>query len=217
MKIKGIINRNTKLEKEIEEHIKEYENKNLYTIFSSKYIKELIKKTKNHVNKSQIYKLIKEWDEELLVPQEIGKYLEDLLENDKLTIGIHRTEVNDTIIDNIITDGLKNNGDLSSGAIEENPDLNKTVSFPKNILNAMISLKSSYKNSTGGFLLAFPSDIVDENGEIKDNDYFKINENIKGTTYIKSEYVLGYIDTKYGVMNYFPKEELLDKKNRYSR
>ena len=217
MKVISIINRKDKLEKEIKEHIKKHEEQGLYTIFNSNYAKKIIKQTKDYSSKNIIYQTIKECDEKCAVPNEVGEHIESLLENNNITLGIHRTKINDNVqsdmkLNSILKEGLKNYGDLSSGIIYDNPELSKTISFPNNILNTMILLKNSYKESTGGFLLVFPSAIVTKNGDLKEENYETIYQKINGTNYIKSEYILGYIDNKYGVINYYPKEELIKTK-----
>lgn len=105
------------------------------------------------------------------MPKEVGKYLESLIDDENLIVGVHRTEIQEDLKDDIkmksiLNQGLKNYGDLSLGIVYNNASLSKTVSFPGNILNLMILLKSTYKFSNGGFILAFPSEITDNEGTI---------------------------------------------------
>lgn len=203
-----------KIIKKMDAHIDECISKNIYTIFGSNYAKNIFAKKLSVDRLTFFYDLFKEWDNQIAVPKEIGEYLESLINDEKLIIGIHRTRIssdfeNDITMKGIIQNGLRNYGDLSSGAVSDNPNLSKTVSFPGNLLNLMILLKSTYKGSTGGFVLAFPSEIIDDEGTITTENSKLIYDKINNVSHIKPEYIIGYVDNSYGVMNFYSKEELL--------
>lgn len=203
-----------KIIKKINSYIEDCNQKNVYTLFDSKYSKEIFFNKLSTDKVEYFYNLIKGWDDALTVPKEVGKYLESLIDDENLIVGVHRTEIqedlkNDIKMKNILEQGLKNYGDLSSGIVYNNADLSKTVSFPGNILNLMILLKSTYKFSNGGFILAFPSEITDNEGTITNDNAHLIYDKISGVNHIKPEYILGYIDSSYGVMNFFSREKLL--------
>lgn len=214
---------NYTIRKKINAYIKECNEKQLYTLFESKYGKDVFKQKLSAETAKYFYDLLKEWDDRIAVPKTIGKQLESLVYNECISLGIHRTEIDSELSENsimksILENGLINNGDLmSSGAYSDIPSVNKTVSFPENILNTFILLKSTYKFSNGGFILAFPKNIVDKDGSTKCNDYNLLYNNINGVNYIKPEYIIGYIDNSYGVMNFYSREELLNNINNNSK
>ena len=203
------------IKKLINKHIDDCQSKNLYSVFASKECIDKLINTGDNLNIKYFYESRKKIDDKLPVPMEVGTKLEELINNENLTIGIHRSEIssdiiNDELMRKILEKGIVNYGDLSSGAIRLRPGLTKTVSFPENLCNTLNLLKGSYKGSTGGFVLAFPRDSVTIDGEvIGDND--KIYYEINGSSYIKPEYIVGYVDTSYGVMNFFDKEKLINE------
>lgn len=211
-----IINtKKNKLLKEIDNYIKEYDKKNLYTLFESEYGRNIIKKSKKYENIEYLYDLFKTWDEEINLPKELGKEFEKLITDEDLTIGVHRTCIYPDIFSDVktksmLTDGIRNYGDLSSGSVRKYPDVSKTVSMIDNILNMLIMLKSSYKNSTGSFLLAFPKRFLNNEGDVNENNRDKIYNLIDDVSYIKPEYILGYVDNSYGVMNFLSREQILE-------
>lgn len=200
----------------IERHKELFDNQNAYTILESNYFKNLFSKIKDYKTLNEFVDSFISWDKEVTIPKETGKYLEDLVENKNLKIGIHRTRVypdiySDDVTRNILENGLRNYGDMNSGSIRKRPDLTKTMVLTLNLYNLLITIKNSYNGSTGAFIFAFPSDIIDDEGTItKENTDLIYNEKDN----IKPEYLLGYLDNSYGVMNFITKENLIKEINK---
>lgn len=208
----------------MQKNINEYQERsiaeNKYFLLSSEYAKTVFEKTKNLKNYIYFFELFKHWDDYGSISLEIGQYIEQIIEDKNLNIGIHRTgglglidnnnlEENE-LLKNIFTIGLKNNGDLSSGIVSKTTiHPNKTISMLTNPLTAIILLKSSYKDSKGAIITCFPSQYVDKNSEIiteENNIYYRDS---KGNLIIKPEYLIGYIANEDGICTYYPKEKFL--------
>lgn len=171
----------------------------------------------------------KSWDEDsgLNLPIELGKGLESIVNNPNYFLGIHRSDAingqnfeTDETLHSILEEGLMNLGDASSGAFYKDPPVSKTVSICPDMLHTIITLKSAYKHSTGSVILAIPSAYIKQDGEIKkgmtENVY---NHNKAGYSYIKPEFILGFIqnDPKTKTMRYESRDNILKKyrENKY--
>lgn len=211
-----MFNSNVRLLKKIRNHIDKYNNLGLYTIFESSYGKSLLEKDMPHENLKWFYETISYWDELVPVPKEVGYELENLFCNGDFFVGTHKTPIEthlteDEKMKSILTNGLVNYGDLSSGSIRDNPAISKTVSFQNNMLNAMISLKGNYKGAKGGFILSFPHELLDENGYVKDEYYDQVYNKTETGNYIRPEYIVGYADCSYNMMNFYTRQNLLEE------
>lgn len=210
--------------KEYEKISKEYENKsmveNKFYLLSSSYFKNILNnKSLDDKTLEFFYDLCKEWDDYGSLDLNFGLELENLIEDKDYVIGVHRTdsysyidndgEIHSKLISTIFDEGLKNFGDLSSGVdITEAPEPAKTVSPITDIMDAVIYLKSSYKNSDASVLVALPRDYVDNYLEFK-GDYQNEIYNIKGKSYtIKPEYLVGVVYQKGGNCKVYTKEEV---------
>lgn len=215
----SIANKSNSLEisNNIKNHVEDCHNKGLYTLFDSDYAKRIFSGKSKNNDSEFFYDYLKEWDDTLPVPKEVGNKIENIISDPNYYYGIHRTAVdndalNSKLVHDICNDGLKNFGDLSSGSFDLKPEVNKTVSMIDNMPKAMMLFKSNYKGSTGGFLLAFPKNLISKDGDVLENMFNNVyitNEGMAPT--IKPEFIKGYVDTKTGVMNYFSREQLLNK------
>ena len=159
------------------------------------------------------------------LPRELGEGIEKIVEDKNYFFGTHRSYAidgsnfeNDEVLHKILTDGLQNLGDASSGAIYEDPPVSKTVSPCTGMLNTVINLKSSYKGSTGAVLVAIPSEFVDkETGEVKEGMENEVyNHNSLGNSFLKPEFIMGFVQNlgKGSTLRYESREEILEKYNQ---
>ncbi len=164
--------------------------------------------------------LYQEWDDYGSIPLRLGIYLETLINNENISLGIHRissyslidnTDVyHNPLLHNIFTDGLKNNGDLSSGVITSGiVQPSKTVSFFGSMLDVVIHVKTSYKGSKGGILVACPSSLVDRDGYIIDGKEKDVYNVVDNAVYLKPDFLLGYIAQDNGVCTYYSKDSFV--------
>lgn len=168
--------------------------------------------------------LFQQWDDYGSIPLELGNYIEQLLDDSMVVLGIHRTGgmgsidkadiTGSQVLNSIFNEGLKNMGHLSSGHISSSvPDPNKTVSMLASMVHAVMSVKGQYKDSIGGVLVALPSSCVNKDGEIINNSYDTIYTTVDNTPAIKPEYLLGFVASDNGVCTYYPKESFTKSKN----
>ena len=165
-------------------------------------------------------KLYERWDDYgVEIPLELGKMMEEYINNPDYRLGIHRSGLidgknyaSDDILHSSITKGIQNLGDQSSGAIRKDPSVGKTAFICPNMLDAVITLKSPYKGSTGAVLVAIPSELIDEEGKVKPGMNERVyNHDQYGNSLLKPEFVLGFAQNlgKGTTIKYISKEELL--------
>lgn len=164
--------------------------------------------------------LAKKWDEQPpYVPEEVGKIVEQYVDDPNCWFGIHRSDAidghnfeSDEILESIMKNGLLNLGDASSGAIQDSPSLSKTVAVCNDMLNADIYLKSSYKGSTGSILIAVPKEYVDDDGNPKPGMSEKIYTKDKhGRSMLRPEFIKGFVSNVPGenICQYRSRNELM--------
>lgn len=193
----------------IAEHVKEYNEKGLYTLFNSNEFRSMLLNIEHLENLSLACELYFDYDGKSLLSKELGEFLENLLEKDDLIIGMHNTEIDDLKMKSIFENGLSNAGNNYG----EVPGLDFTVRFLENMSGLVGRINSKYKGSKGGFLFAFPKDLVDAEGNIIseaviDEIYIKKGEGY----YINPKYILGYVG--YGddkVVKYYSKDEFMSQ------
>lgn len=205
------------IKKKIKDLQKQGLNSNCYYLINSKDMQETILKCKKDKEKLEyFYNLCEGWDNfGFSIPLEIGLYIEGLINDPNITVGIHRssvvTGIDDRNLVNIMQQGLENNAQISQGVVHDIPGLTKTISIVDNMFRTIPMLKSGYKGSNGTFLFAFPSNLLDEDGNILDGFEYQIYEVKNGTHYIKPEFIVGYLVAEYGVYNLYTKEDIIIK------
>lgn len=197
-------------------------NKGVFSLFNSKVGKDIFSKGLNYDALEFFYDLYKGWDETGGdIPIELGNYLESLIEDPNILLGIHRSGAityphNTGVLESVFENGLTNNGDISSGVYTERPEPDKTVSFVDAILNLVIMLKSSYKSSTGAVLVGIPAEYMDENKCMKKEHFDDIYDTSSGMPNIRKEFMLGYLTSVDGEYKFVTKEEILQNKKNTS-
>lgn len=155
----------------------------------------LVRDSKLNINYHIIKNLAKEYDEIGYMDSDVGKEIESLFE-EGYAVGIHRvgyTIINDSVLSNIFNHGLYNNGDvMSSGAVGSNLNINKTVSFCKNILTMIGSIKSceGYKKSQGCIIIKIPKSFIGMGDGVVQPIYYKDNNS---QIRLLPEFIYGYI------------------------
>lgn len=203
---------------ELDKYAQISKEENKYYLLGTSWVREKLLDSKATAEgRKYLFDLYKEWDDYGSISLEMGNYIESLVNNSGISFGIHRIGSNNTInnteiINNellcdIFTNGLKNYGDLSSGVVSNGIiDPAKTISFFNSMLDAIIQIKTSYKGSTGGILVAFPNTLVEKDGTLVDRKEKDVYNVISNTLYIKPEYLLGYIAQDDGVCTFYPKD-----------
>lgn len=143
--------------------------------------------------------IVDDWNAMGVVDLEIGKQIENLFNNENSLSGIHMTS-DLSVANQILTDGLKLTGHISSGVSNDNIDLGLNISFTKQdeflaIPKFFRNIKSSsyYKNYTGNkigyaIVVQIPNDV-----DVTNLTYLK-----NGVTYLKPEYVKAQIEVNDG-------------------
>lgn len=189
-----------------------------YTLFNCEQAKRFFQEGMSNDTMESFFELFSEWDNYgNSIPFELGCYLEELINNPEISVGIHRTSIdgdvfNSKILSSICEKGLINSADLSYGAFTDKPEPNKTISFVERMLNLVIMLKSSYKGSEGCVLVAIPSAYFTKDGDMKKEHFEDIYNVGDIAPTIKPEYIKGYIGPFEGEYKLFAREEILSNK-----
>ncbi len=206
----------------ISEEIKNIKNDGQYHILNTNFAKKILQHCINNNNLYGLnfyYQMYHTIDTiEPIIPLEVGKKMEQIINNPNYDIGIHRTgdyqNINEgniykaTSINDILNNGLKNYGDLSSGA---NTNKNKippykTIKKIVSIEDIMLSIKSTYKGNIG-IILAFPKGMLNEEFEIIPGNETKIYNLNEDYPIIKPEYIIGLVIQDRGMCIYHSKEQ----------
>lgn len=143
-------------------------------------------------------------------------YLDELLNEDNVLIGIHRvgSYFNQNDLDDIFEDGLKMTGHLG-GAVSTSTELGQNVSYYESnkIIETELMYANLYKDSVGSILIKIPDSVL-ESGE----DIFLFD----GTTNrLNPKYIIGYVPLyeNHHIENivFNPKFYESDKKNDLDR
>jgi hypothetical protein len=159
-----------------------------------------------------------------IIPLELGQFLEGLTYDDEYIIGIHKSNsiisnnvFEDPILYQIMTQGLINNeaamqGIITHGVLEPGRTVfnaNDPIAMTRNLL-------STYRDSNGSVILKLPKKYV--NGQLdilnKENasQIYDYDEN--GISYIKPEFIIGYVQNVGNTFKYYSKEEIIENHKR---
>lgn len=197
------------------------EEEQKYYLLGTSWVRNKLLNSKGTTEgKKYLLDMYQEWDEYGSIPLELGNYIENLVSSKNISCGIHRISFyslmdtsdiyHNDVLQSIFNDGLKNLGDLSSGVVLSGTvQPSKTVSFFGSMLDAVIHIKTSYKGSKGGILVACPTSLVDKDGNIikgKEKEVYNIVDN---TIFLKPTFLLGFIEQENGVCHFYRKENFL--------
>lgn len=160
-------------------------NNNLYQIPEHLKIAETPSLQKD---RNQIYKIMNN-----KFNKEFGEKLQELYEkdSDKYYIGIHRTMSG---FENVFKNGIVSRGTW----IHDHVQIMKNFPF----LLHQLSVADSYKGSFGSFIVKIPKKDIDpryESSEERDPIFYKSND----ITYVRPEYIVGYVPVNDGNLNEF--------------
>ena len=178
-------------------------------------------------------KLYERWDKYgVKMPRAMGESLESFVNDPNIWFGIHRSYnidgaefENDKTLQDIMKNGLKNNGDASDATFYKDPDVGKAVTRCRNMLNTIIQTKSPYKGSTGAVLVAIPMKYMKDDQERNPNDEGTIKPgcesliydyDVNGKSVIKPEFLMGFIQNlgKGHTMEFKTRDEIIAAANK---
>lgn len=216
-------------DKEMEARIRDAVLKNRYCAFNFTTLKSALDRSRelNDYEKYEFfYDLISKYDDLCKLSSEDGEMINNLMKDPNHIAAIHRTYLgpieyvgnipttNDLY--SIMSEGLINNGHLSSGGYSETPSLALTTS-PLTGMGDLANLFFSYKHNNLTVLLRFPKELVDRELQfVSEESQETIYDRKNKFCYIRPEYVLGAIVKGKDQDKFYTREELLSvKKQEY--
>lgn len=188
--------------------------------FLSKCAKRSIEE-KNSFHIDSAYQILNSWDNYGDMSEELGNWLEKLINKEDIQVGIHRTggygmidpdDIYDSsLLYDIFDKGLYITGDIGSGVDHKGQIIppNKNISPLNNILDGVMYAKNSYKHSTGGVITAIPSEYVTASYDLKKGAEQEIYTKVDNQWTLKPEYLVGFIAQDEGVCTFYSKEDIL--------
>ena len=207
----------TKYKKIIEAKRKQCDLEGRYCMFDNPYASRLVQKPKGGLDEhfEDRFEIVSDITDNCRLSKDTGEYIERLISEEDKTLLIHRTLLyDDNQVNNILTEGLFNNGHaFVGGGRMETPSPTLTTT-PVSSLGGFINLFSNYKDNNYVFLLQVPKEYINEDGNFVDLDsspYYVYD--MSGTIpRFKPEYVIGIIKKNdNGLDRYYSKEEILNK------
>lgn len=185
---------------------------NIYYLKGSNYMKLVIEKYKDN---PQIYSFFMEHFNRVdaalpNIPLDIGEQIEEFCLTPGMRTGIHKSSsigygFDDRIITSIITKGLINNGAAMQGLVLDCVSPAHTVSNISSPTFAIYAVKTPFK---GAFLLGFPTELVTDEFDIVKGCRDMVYTYHDGMTYIKPEFILGYLEKNKDGVKYYSIQEL---------
>lgn len=198
------------IRKQVKEHIEDYDKRGLYTIFNSQYVKKIMSQEIPCYKLSQYFNLFWKCDKSLAITKEVGEEIENLINDVRVHIGLYNIQLNESFENSNLAKTIFQKGleDTENTSLEKISD---QIIFPKTIVQALLTLKDASQKYEGCFVFAFPKALINDSGNLNMHEYHQIYDCFDGITYIKPEYIIGYIDTDSKTINYIPKEEIIAK------
>ena len=214
-------------EMEIEERIDDAIKNNRYSAFCFDTFRKPLYtfKSQNDYEKYEMfYEMILEYDQRCKLPYEVGNMINSVMKDPNYTAAIHRTYIGNieyvdgmptnSILSSIMSDGLINNGHLSSGGYTDDPSLALATSSLSGI-GDLANLFFSYKNNNVTILFRFPEKLVNKDLDFRDAfASSEIYERKNEKYYIKPEYILGVIVKEDQQDKFYSREQLLSVKRK---
>lgn len=180
---------------------------------------------KESKNLYSLFEIYKTWDDYGHLPFNVGLLFEDLMADKSRVVGIHRSDsigqfgniTEDSILQDVFTRGLVNNGDLfSSGAYTKgyiNPS--KTLSPCDKIFDLVMFAKTGRKHGDkASIITSIPAEYVDDELNIINNSGSKIYDTHDGGIYVKPEYIVGCIYQDHGNCEFYIKDDIINRKTK---
>ena len=166
-----------------------------------------------------MFNAIRGWNDSSNINRETGEYLNNLMKEKQGVLGIRRTNTGgfeyingiptNGELQDIMNNGVINNGHLSSGVVSDNPDLNLALS-PFYSIDGIIFLVSSYKDNNSIILFQFPEEVVDKDllFKIDPSDFYTSGDNC-----ISPEYILGVLVKEENRITFYDKDQIMSVKD----
>ena len=183
-----------------DKHIKDYYNKDLYSVCFSKYFVDEFYDT------TSLLKRGFECDKKFPVSRELGKDIESLFNNKDIVVGIYTAYFDKDSLQSYGVSNILNEGIPVTKQLFVMPELTRKVTFPNNIINAMDILKQKSSKTKIDFILTFPRELVNNTGRCNPNNFTEIYDVKENGIYIKPDYIDSYVVSNYGIMNRMKKE-----------
>ena len=155
---------------------------------------------------------------------EDGEFINKLMQDDNNVAAIHRgyvgkIDMEDDIptninLQSIMNDGLKNNGHVMHGGIQNSPSLTLTTK-PLKDLTGLMNFFAPYNGNNVIVILLFPKALVDEHLDfVKDEYREKVYKIEYDKCHIKPEYIIGAIIKGEEQDKFYTRDELSKNKNK---
>ena len=192
--------------KKLLNHLKEYDDKNLYSLCMSSYFKNNFPKIDNYKEANDLLNLCIKCDKKIPISKEAGKEIEELFYRDDIVVGVYRTFFDEMTlksvkIRNILTKGIHvtNNPYIM-------PNLSRKIMITNNILDIMQLLKGYDRNNKIDIILTFPKQLLEETKNYNMKSFYTLYSLENDGIYISPEYIHSYIIVNQGIMKKINKD-----------
>ena len=189
--------------KNLREHIRELDKNGLYSVCTSKYFIEKFNDEDELDNLIKLYIEGKKCDDMFPIKKEVGRQIEQLAEDDSITLAIYEDKSSD-LKSSVIRETIKQGIEITDDELNVS-HLDGMLQFGDNLIALLRILKES---PNGKFLLKFPVDVIKNNGCYKMycfDEIFNVTETKKC---IKPEYIDSYISLSQNTLKRIPKKDL---------
>ena len=203
-------------------------NMGIFTLYSCEPIRKMIRvaeKEKKIDLLTMVDDICSNWMRYCDIPYEAGMKLNEMAMDPDVSIGVHRTFIPDLnaddclssdIVRGIIENGLHNMGHLNvGGSVGDKPSLTLTLT-PLESIEGFLNLVAPYKNNNITVITKFPTDLVDKDLHLLDeNRIDELYYQDMNTTTVRPEFIYGIIIKRVGeVSTFYTREELLKGKTK---
>lgn len=176
-------------------------DKSLYTVCTSS---DFVDKLYNMDSSLEAYKFFskcKKSDDILSVSKNSGLKIEEFLRDKDVVVGIYSTTFRENELQSSRVNSIINKGIHLTNKTYEIPKLSKNIYFPKNIIEAMDTIRKDCKDSKIDFILIFPRSIMNENGRYNTDSFNSIFEADINGVYIKPKFIDSYVVSTQNIIN----------------
>ena len=189
--------------KNLREHIRELDKNGLYSVCTSKYFIEKFNDEDELDSLIKLYIEGKKCDDMFPIKKEVGRQIEQLAEDDSITLAVYEDKSSD-LKSSVIRETIKQGIEITDDELNVS-HLDGMLQFGDNLIALLRILKES---PNGKFLLKFPVDVIKNNGCYKMycfDEIFNVTETKK---FIKPEYIDSYISLSQNTLKRIPKKDL---------
>ena len=189
--------------KNLRGHIRELDKNGLYSVCTSKYFIERFNDEDELDSLIKLYIEGKKCDDMFPIKKEVGRQIEQLAEDDSITLAVYEDKSSD-LKSSVIRETIKQGIEITDDELNVS-HLDGMLQFGDNLIALLRILKES---PNGKFLLKFPVDVIKNNGCYKMycfDEIFNVTETKK---FIKPEYIDSYISLSQNTLKRIPKKDL---------